>query len=112
MDSSLGSRMAPDPAAEAGASAASVSASLDSLETVVSGDATPADAARVLRDLEQMRGRIKGNEQVVHAAIVRAFAEGSRKDNAAACAALRGVRSIAPGTRWARDVENGIAGCD
>lgn len=112
IDSSSGTRAVPDPGAEARASAASVSAGLDSLEMVVSGDVTPAEAARVLRDLEQMRGRIKGNEQVVHAAIVKTFAEGSRKDNAAACAALRGVRPIASGTRRARDVENGLAGCD
>jgi serine/threonine-protein kinase len=89
-----------------------VSATLDSLEKVVSGDATSAQAGGVLRALQQMRGRINGNDQLVHAAIVRALAEGSRKDNAAACAALRDVRTIAPGTRWAHQVEGGLSGCD
>jgi protein kinase-like protein len=96
----------------AGAPTIDIPAKLDSLEKVVSGDATPAQAAGVLRELQQMRGRINGNDQLVHAAIVRAFAEGSRKNNAAACAALRGVRSIAPGTRWAHQVEGGLSGCD
>lgn len=89
-----------------------VSGTLDSLEKVVSGDATPEQAAGVLRELQQMRGRINGNDQLVHAAIVKALAEGSRKNNAAACSALRAVRTMAPGTRWAHQVEGGLSGCD
>jgi serine/threonine protein kinase len=85
-------------------SAVDVSARLDSLEKVVSGDVTPNEAARVIRELEQMKSRIKGNEQVVHAAIVDALAESSRRNKRAACAALRRVRPIAPETTRARDV--------
>jgi len=78
-----------------------VATTLDSLERVVSGDVTPNEAARVIRTLDEMRGRIKGNEQLVQAAMVDALAESSRHDNAAACRALRGVKSIAPATRRA-----------
>ena len=105
-------RPAVDREAAPRASVADVSARLDSLEKIVSGDVTPAQAADVVRELQQMRGRIKGNDQVVHAAVVKALAEGSRKDNAAACAALRAVRTIAPGTRWAHEVEGGLSSCD
>jgi hypothetical protein len=79
-----------------------VAATLDSLEKVVSGDVTPNEATRVIRTLDEMKGRIKGNEQLVQAAMVDALAESSRRDNAAACRALRGVKSIAPATRRAR----------
>ena len=81
-----------------------VSLTLDSLEKVVSGEVTPNEAALVIRDLEQMKSRIKGNEQIVQAAIVDAMAESSRRNKRAACAALRRVQSIARGTRRARDV--------
>jgi len=82
----------------------SVASVLDSLERVVSGDVTPNEAGDVIRVLEQMKSRIEGNEQIVHAAIVDALAESSRHNKNAACAALRRVQSIAPGTRRARDV--------
>jgi predicted Ser/Thr protein kinase len=86
--------------------AMAVAATLDSLEKVVSGDVTPNEATRVIRDLEQMKSRITGNEQRVQAAVVKALAESSRNNNAAACAALRGVQGIAPSTRRARLVES------
>jgi serine/threonine-protein kinase len=89
-----------------------VGAALDSLEKVVSGDVTPNEAARVIRAVEQMKSRIKGNEQLVQAAIVNALAESSRNNNAAACAALRGVRPIAPGTTRARQVDRTMSVCD
>jgi eukaryotic-like serine/threonine-protein kinase len=89
-----------------------VGAALDSLEKVVSGDVTPNEAARVIRAVEQMKSRINGNEQLVQAAIVNALAESSRNNNAAACAALRGVRPIAPGTTRARQVERTMTVCD
>jgi hypothetical protein len=82
------------------------------LEKVVSGDVTPNEAARVIRAVEQMKSRIKGNEQLVQAAIVNALAESSRNNNAAACAALRRVRPIAPGTTRARQVERTMSVCD
>ena len=91
---------------------ADVSAVLDSLEKVVSGDVTPAEAGRVIRRVEQMKSRIKGNEQLVQAAIVTAFAESSRNDNAAACAALRSVQPIAPATTRARQVERTMSVCN
>lgn len=91
---------------------AAVTAALDSLERVVSGDVTPNEAARVIRGLEQMKSRIKGNEQVVQAAIVDALAESSRNNNVAACAALRSVLPIAPGTKRARQVERTMSVCD
>jgi hypothetical protein len=81
-----------------------VSLTLDSLEKVVSGEVTPNEATLIIRDLEQMKSRIKGNEQIVQAAIVDAMAESSRRNKRAACAALRRVQSIARGTRRARDV--------
>jgi predicted Ser/Thr protein kinase len=114
MDTAAFSKTLPavDAAAASRASAAAVAARLDSLEKIVSGDVTSDVAGDIIRELEQMRGRIKGNEQLVHAAVVRALAEGSRNDNAAACAALRSVQSIAPGTRRAKEVEHGITGCD
>lgn len=86
-----------------------VAAVLDSLEKVVSGEVTPNEAARVIRDLEQMKSRIKGDEQVVHAAIVQAYAESSRRNNTAACAALRRVQSIARRTTRARMVETAMS---
>lgn len=113
MDSSPGARRASevagpavDGAAAARASAVAVSARLDSLESIVSGDVSLEVAGRVVRELEQMRGRITGNEQLVHAAIVEALAESSRNNRAAACGALRRVQSIAPGTSRAKQVES------
>ena len=91
---------------------AEVGATLDSLEKVVSGDVTPDEAGRVIRRVEQMKSRIKGDEQLVHAAIVVAFAESSRNDNAAACAALRNVQSIAPATTRARLVARTMSVCN
>jgi serine/threonine-protein kinase len=90
--------------------AAEVSAALDSLERVLSAvDATPAQAGDALRALEQMRGRIRVNEQVVQAGVVEAFAQSIRHHQAAACAALRRVESAARTTRRARVVQNTIA---
>jgi hypothetical protein len=89
-----------------------VAVALDSLERVVSGDVTPNEAGRVIRALEQMKSRIRGNEQVVQAAVVDALAESSRNDNVAACAALRSVLPIAPGTKRARQVERTMSVCD
>jgi serine/threonine-protein kinase len=91
---------------------AEVGAALDSLERVVSGDVTPNEAGRVIRRVEQMKSRIKGNEQLVQAAIVIALAESSRNDNAAACAALRSVQPIAPATTRARQVERTMSVCN
>ena len=91
---------------------AEVGAALDSLEKVVSGDVTPDEAGRVIRRVEQMKSRIKGNEQLVHAGIVMALAESSRGDNAAACAALRSVQPIAPATTRARQVARTISVCN
>ncbi len=82
----------------------SVRAVLDSLEKVVAGDVSVDQAGRVLRTLEQMKSRIKGNEQIVQAAVIEALAQGSRHDNEKACAALRRVETIAPSTRNARTV--------
>jgi hypothetical protein len=101
----------PSSTATTGPSPA-VGAALDSLEKVVSGDVTPNEAARVIRAVEQMKSRIKGNEQLVQAAIVNALAESSRNNNAAACAALRGVRPNAPGTTRSRQVERTMSVCD
>jgi serine/threonine-protein kinase len=81
-----------------------VAATLDSLEKIVSGDVTPNEAAHVIRTLDEMKGRIKGNEQLVQAAIVDAYAESSRNNNGAACKALRRVETIAPQTRRANMV--------
>ena len=100
----LDSTKLPGFATGAGAGALQVAVVLDSLEKVVSGDLTPNEAARVIRDVEQMQSLINGNEQVVQAAIVDAMAETSRGNKKAACAALRRVRSIAPATRRARQV--------
>lgn len=91
---------------------ADVKAALDSLEKVVSGDVTPDEAGRVIRRVEQMKSRIKGDEELVHAAIVIAFAESSRNDNRAACAALRNVQSIAPATTRKRQVERTMSVCN
>ena len=91
---------------------AEVGAALDSLEKVVSGDVTPNEAGRVIRRVEQMKSRIKGNEQLVQAAIVIALAESSRNENAAACAALRSVQPIAPATTRARQVERTMSVCN
>jgi serine/threonine-protein kinase len=91
---------------------ADVGAALDSLEKVVSGDVTPGEAGRVIRRVEQMKSRIKGDEQLVQAAIVIALAESSRNDNAAACAALRSVQPIASATRRARQVERTMSVCN
>jgi hypothetical protein len=89
--------VAPPPPAE-------VTAVLDSLEQVVSGDVTPSQAAKVISTLEQMRDRISGNEQRVQAAVVDALAESSRNNKAAACTALRNVERIAPTTTRAKRV--------
>jgi hypothetical protein len=86
-----------------------VAATLDSLEKIVSGDVTPNEAARVIRTLDEMKGRIKGDEQLVQAAIVDAFAESSRHNNGAACRALRSVKEIAPGTTRKRMVANAMS---
>lgn len=91
---------------------ADVGAALDSLEKLVSGDVTPAEAGRVIRRVEQMKGRIKGDEQLVQAGIVIALAESSRGNNAAACAALRSVQPIAPVTTRARQVERTMSVCN
>jgi len=91
---------------------AEVGAALDSLEKVVSGDVTPNEAGRVIRRVEQMKSRIKGDEQLVHAAIVIAFGESSRGNNQAACAALRSVQSIAPATTRARQVARTMSVCN
>ena len=98
-----------DPEVAARARAAEVSAQLDSLEKVVSGDITSAEADAVLRDLQHMRGRIRGNEQVVQAGIVEAFAQSTRHDQAKACAALRRVEPVARTTRRANQVTTAIA---
>lgn len=111
IESSAATKASATPEGETRPSTAETSEKLDSLETVASGNITAERATSVIRELDQMGGRIKGNEQLVHAAIVRALAEGSRKNNAAACTALRGVQSIAPGTSRAKDVESGITGC-
>jgi hypothetical protein len=74
---------------------ADVGKTLDSLEQIVEGKLSPSGAARVIRTVEEMSPRIKGNEQVVQAAIVKAIALSTRGDNKAACAALGGVRDIA-----------------
>ena len=91
---------------------AEVGPALDSLEKVVSGDVTPDEAGRVIRRVEEMKSRIKGNEQLVHAAIVIAFAESSRGDNRAACAALRNVQAIAPATTRSRQVARTMSVCN
>ena len=83
-----------------------VSAALDSLEKIVTGEVTPNEARGVIGTLDDMKGRIQGNEQIVHAAIVKAVAEGVRHDTSAACGALRRVQSIAPSTSRAKDVRN------
>jgi serine/threonine-protein kinase len=77
---------------------ADVGKMLDSLERIVEGNVSPNEAAHVIQTVEAMSPRIQGNEQLVHAAIVDALAEGSRGNNKAACAALSRVRSIAPST--------------
>jgi serine/threonine-protein kinase len=81
---------------------ADVGKMLDSLEQIVEGSVSPNEATRVIRTLEEMSLRIKGNEQLVHAAIVDALAEGSRHNNTAACVALGRVRTLAPKTTRAR----------
>ncbi|HKN69281.1 MAG TPA: serine/threonine-protein kinase [Gemmatimonadaceae bacterium] len=91
---------------------ADVGSALDSLEKVVSGDVTAAEAERVIRRVKEMKSRIKGDEQLVHAGIVIALGESSRGDNAAACAALRSVQSIAPATTRARQVERTMSVCN
>lgn len=107
--SAFRSRPAADPEAAGRVSAADVSERLDSLEKVVSGDATPAQAEGVLRELHQMRGRIRGNEQIVQAGIVEAFAQSTRHHQAEACAALRRIEPAARGTRRANNVTTAIA---
>jgi serine/threonine-protein kinase len=89
-----------------------VGAALDSLEKVVSGDVTREEAGRVIRRVQEMKSRIKGDEQLVHAAIVIAFAESSRGNNQAACAALRSVQPIAPATTRARMVARTMSVCN
>lgn len=81
---------------------ADVGKTLDSLEKIVEGNASATQAASVIRTLEEMSPRIQGKEQLVHAAMVDALAEGSRGNNRAACAALSRVRKIAPSTSRAR----------
>ena len=91
---------------------AEVAATLDSLEKLVTGDVTPGEARRVIRRVEQMKSRIKGNEERVQAAIVIALAESSRNDNEAACAALRSVQPIASATTRARQVARTMSVCN
>jgi serine/threonine protein kinase len=87
-----------------GAATTSIATRLDSLERVVSGDVTADEASRVLRALNEMKSSIHGNEQLVQAAVVEAFAQSSLHENDAACKALRRVEKIAPGTKQARSV--------
>jgi serine/threonine-protein kinase len=107
--SAFRSRPAVDPEAAAGVGTAAVSEALDSLAKVVSGDATPAQAEGVLRELHQMRGRIRGDQQIVQAGIVEAFAQSTRHHQAEACAALRRIEPAARGTRRATYVTTAIA---
>jgi serine/threonine protein kinase len=86
-----------------------VSASLDSLEKIVSGEVTPNEVTRVLSTLEEMKTRIKGDDQIVHAAYVEALAYGSRHDSAAACAALRRVQTIAPRTSRKKSIGSSLS---
>ena len=80
-----------------------VAATLDSLEKVASGtDLGPNEATRVINTLTEMKPRITGDERMVQAAMIEAYAESSRKNQTAACAALRRVEKIAPGTSRAR----------
>ena len=85
---------AADPLGRRVATALGRLASVDRVVTLDHGDLASPD----------LKSRIEGNEQIVHAAIVDALAESSRHNKNAACAALRRVQSIAPGTRRARDV--------
>ena len=110
--SALGAGSNPASSAAPTPPLADVKTTLDSLEKVVSGDVTPDEAGRVVRRVEQMKSRIKGDEQLVHAAIVIALGESSRNHNGAACAALRSVQSIAPATTRARQVERTMSVCN
>ncbi|HEY7237019.1 MAG TPA: serine/threonine-protein kinase [Gemmatimonadaceae bacterium] len=85
-----------------------VAAALDSLEKIVSGDVTPNEAVRVIGTLEEMKSRIRGNEQIVHAGYVEALARSSAHDSAGACAVLRRVQAIAPGTSRAKIISRAI----
>jgi pyruvate dehydrogenase complex dehydrogenase (E1) component len=108
VDPTPGKAKAGEPEAAAAESAAEVSKRLDSLENVVSGDATPAQAEMVLRELEQMRGRIRSNDQVVQAGIVEAYAESTRHQQTKACAALRRIERPARTTRRANFVATAL----
>lgn len=99
-----------DRGAVARASAVNVSARLDSLEKVVEADdATPAQADGVLRELQHMRGRIHGNEQIVQAGIVEAYAQSTRHHQVEACSALRRIEPAARTTPRARFVATAIS---
>jgi serine/threonine-protein kinase len=102
------------PAGNAPTRAINVVPTLDSLEKVAFGqDLTPNEAARVVRTLTAMKPQITGDEQVVQAAIIEALAESSRKNQAAACAALHRVEKIAPRTSRGRTFANtlSVAAC-
>jgi hypothetical protein len=102
------------PAGNAPTREINVAAILDSLEKVAYGqDLTPNEAGKVVRALKQMKPRITGDEQVVQAGMIEAAAESSRKNQAAACAALLRVKDIAPRTSRSRmfDRTLNVAAC-
>jgi hypothetical protein len=113
-DASAGRSVTPagDTASQSGGIASDsmrVSRRLDSLEGVASSTTVSRDAATsVLDELGRMQGHLRSDEQIVHAAVVRAFALSGRKENQAACRTLRDVEELASKTSYGKTVSNTI----
>jgi hypothetical protein len=82
---------------------------LDSLERALSGTTVSRDAATsALNELGRMQGNLRSDDQIVHAAVVRALALGGRKENQAACRTLRDVEDLASKTSYGKSVSTAI----
>ncbi|MHB1073857.1 MAG: serine/threonine-protein kinase [Gemmatimonadaceae bacterium] len=96
----------------AATSPASYADSLDSLDALVDlARGTREGAERALPVLDALQSKLVTNEDVVHAEVLRAWAFSILGNEKSSCDAFARVELNAPGTRWARDVADGVRTC-
>ncbi len=90
----------------------SYAATLDSLDGLVDlAHGTREGAERAIPALDALQSKLVKTEDVVHAEVLRAWAFSILGNEKSSCDAFARVELNAPGTRWARDVADGVRTC-
>jgi eukaryotic-like serine/threonine-protein kinase len=84
---------------------------LKQLDDTVTFDTTAATAGRIVQRLKTLKPSLVNKEDIVHAAVIEAQAEGNRNNTTRMCEVLRSVAIRAKDTEYGRTVANMVSSC-